>query len=134
MLSDSLERAILSALLEVALIMVFTQALLQIRKKPERWVQTVTALSGTGIVLSLIALPIYILLSVYGGNDVNSSPVYALGLLILAGLACWNVVIMAHIFRHALEVTMLSGIILAIAYLWIIFSFTAALMPVGVNA
>ncbi len=129
MLSDSIERAILSGLLEVVLIMAFTMALLQIRSKTERWVQTVTALSGTGIILSLFALPIYILLSMNGASEANN-PVYGMGLLILAGLACWNVIIMAHILRNALEVTMLSGIIFAIVYIWIIFSFTAAIMPV----
>ena len=131
MLSESIERAILSGLLEVVLIMAFIMALLQIRSKIGRWVQTVTAISGSGIVLSLIALPIYILLSVSAGTEANSNPVYGLGLLILAGLACWNVVIMAHVLRHALDVTMLTGVILAIVYIWIIFSFTAAIMPVG---
>ena len=131
MLSESFERAILAGLLEVILIIAFTMALLQIRSKTERWVQTVTSLSGTGIILSLIALPIYILLSIDGSTDANSSPAYGLGLLILAGLACWNVVIMAHILRHALEVSIMSGIIFAIVYIWIIFSFTAAIMPAG---
>lgn len=131
MLSDEpLDRAIAASLLEIGLIMAFTQALLQIRGKTERWVQTITALSGTGVVLSLFALPVYILLSLNGGNETNNNPIYAFGLLILAGLALWNIFIMAHVLRHALEVNMMSGIILAIIYIWIIFSFTAAIMPV----
>ena len=133
LLSESMDRAILAGLLEVVLIMAFTMALLQIRSKTGRWVQTVTSLYGTGIVLSLIALPIYILLSLNGTTETNDTPLYGLGLLILASLACWNVVIMAHILRHALEVTMMSGVIFAIVYIWIIFSFTAAVMPAGVN-
>lgn len=133
MLSEPPDRAVLAGLLDVILIMAFTLALLQIRSKVGRWIQTVTALTGTGIVLSLIALPIYVLLSFSGGSEASSNPIYGFGLLILAGLAFWNVVIMAHILRHALDVNMLWGIILAIIYIWIVFSFTAAVMPMEIN-
>jgi len=39
---------------------------------------------------------------------------------------------MGHILRHALDINMFSAIILAISYIWIIFSFTAAIMPMDV--
>ncbi len=133
MLSLSTDKAVLAGVLEVILIMVFTQALLQTRGKSLRWTQTVTALAGTGIIISLIALPLYILTGVGGSNEINSSASQVLGLLLLVSLACWNIVIMGHILRHALEVNFMLAIVLAITYIWIIFSFTSAIMPVGTN-
>lgn len=132
MLSQPMDKAVLAGILEVILIMVFSQALLQIRGKSSRWTQTVTALAGTGIVISLIALPIYILIGVGGTNEASSGIGQGIGLLLLATLACWNIVIMAHILRHALEVNFVLAIVLAITYIWIIFSFTSAIMPVEI--
>lgn len=133
-LSEPFDKAILAAVLEVGLVMVFTQAALQIRGKPSRWAQTVTALFGTGIIISLLALPIYLLIGVGGVNDVSAGTSQGidrgLGLMLLAALACWNIAIMAHILRHALEITFMAGVILGITYIWIIFSFTAVIMPI----
>ena len=127
-LSQEIDKAVLSGLIEVALIMLFSQALLQIRGKTSRWTQTVTSLAGTGIIISLIALPLYLLIGVDGSNEGTSSQVY--GLIMLATLACWNIIIMAHILRHALDVHMGTSVVLSLLYIWVIFSFTTAVIPI----
>ncbi len=132
-LSQPTDKAILAGILEVALIMIFSLALLQARGKSSRWTQTVTALVGTGIIISIIAFPVYILIGVGELNELESSTRQSLGLLLLASLACWNIVIMGHILRHALEVNFMFAVILAITYIWIIFSFTSAIMPMETN-
>jgi hypothetical protein len=132
-LSQPLDKAILAGVLEVVLIMIFSLALLQIRGKSVRWVQTVTALAGTGIIISAIAMPLYIFIGVGVENTGTASGFQALGLLLLALLACWNITIMGHILRHALDISMFSGIVLAITYIWVIFSFTSAIMPLEAN-
>ena len=113
--------------------MIFSLALLQIRGKSPRWTQTVTALAGTGIIISLIALPLYVIIGVGGSDEINSSTGQAFGLLLLAILACWNITVMAHILRHALDVNFVLAIVFAITYIWIIFSFTSALIPVALS-
>ncbi len=128
-LSQPIEKAVFAGVLEVALIMIFSLALLQIRGKSERWVQMVTALAGTGIIISILAIPLYLFIGIGADDAAASGGVHALGLLFLAVLACWNITIMGHILRHALDLNMFSAIILAISYIWIIFSFTAAIMP-----
>ncbi len=132
-LSQPLDKAVLAGVLEVVLIMLFSFALLQISGKSARWVQTVTALSGTGVIISIIALPLYLFIGIGSDNTVNSSGFQVFGLLFLAILACWNIAIMGHILRHALDINMFLAVVLAIAYIWIIFSFTAAIMPMEVN-
>jgi len=53
-LSQPIEKAVFAGVLEVALIMIFSLALLQISGKSERWVQMVTALAGTGVIISIL--------------------------------------------------------------------------------
>jgi len=132
-LSQPADAAVLSGVLEVILIMIFSLALLQIRGKSPRWTQTVTALAGTGIIISLIALPLYVIIGVGGSDEISSSTGQAFGLLLLAILACWNIMVMAHILRHALDVNFVLAIVFAITYIWIIFSFTSALIPITVS-
>jgi hypothetical protein len=132
-LSQPTEKAILVGVLEVALIMLFSLALLQISGKSLRWTQTVTALLGTGIIISFIAFPIYILIGIGEPGAHESSTGQSIGLLLLAALACWNIVIMAHILRHALETGFVLAIFLAITYIWVIFSFTSVIMPTETN-
>jgi hypothetical protein len=127
------DKAILAGVVEVALFMLFSLALLQTSGKSSRWTQTVTALFGTGIIINFIAFPIYILIGVGELNEHEASTGQSIGLLLLAALACWNIVIMAHILRHALETNFALAIFLAITYIWVIFSFTSAIMPMDTN-
>ena len=125
LLSTQLVNATLAGIIEVLLVMLFTYGLLQIRNKTERWSQTVTALSGTGIVLSMIALPLYYL----GSNPDQAGAIQTVGLLLLIILIIWNIAIMAHIFRHALQTTIGLGVVIAITYIWVISNFIAQLFP-----
>ena len=131
--SQPIEKAIFAGILDVALIIIFSLALLQIRGKTERWVQMVTALAGTGIIISLLAIPLYFFIGIGNGDTMASEEVNVLGLLSLTVLACWNICIMGHILRHAIGINMFSGIILAIFYLWLVFSFSSAIMPMEVS-
>jgi hypothetical protein len=125
MLSAQLVYATLSGIVEALLVMLFTFGLLQIVNKTERWSQTVTALSGTGIIISLIAFPLY-----YFGTTGNQGGFgQIIGLLSLIVLIIWNIAIMAHIFRHALQTTIGFGVAIAISYVWIISNFIAILLP-----
>ncbi len=132
-LSQPVENAILAGVVEVVLIMIFSLALLQTAGKSSRWTQTVTALVGTGIIISVIAFPVYILIGVGELNDIDSSTAKSLGLLLLAALACWNIAIMSHILRHALEINFAIALFLAITYIWVIFNFTSAILPLEIK-
>jgi len=129
LLSQPVEKAILVGIIEVLFIMLFSLAVLQLGRKSSRWVQTVTALAGTGVIVSILAIPLYLFIGPSGDAAINSDGLQALGLLLLAILACWNISIMGHILRYALEINMFSSIVLAISYIWLIFNFTAAIMP-----
>lgn len=128
-LTETPGRSFLSACVEIVILLLFTIGLLMLSGKTNRWIQTITAMSGTGVVLSLIALPVYILMSMYTTADANSNPLYTVAVMVLAALALWNIAVMAHILREALEVGMFTGVMLAISYIWIILSVSAAMFP-----
>lgn len=123
------EKAVLTGVIEIFLIMIFTLSLLQATGKTTRWTQTVTALFGTSIIINFITLPVYLLIDPTAINQLEANTGQSMALLILAALGCWNIVIMSHILKHALEVNFAIALFLAIVYIWIIFSFTSAILP-----
>jgi hypothetical protein len=78
----------------------------------ERFAQTFTALTGTGVLFNLMGLPLIGLLQqVPEGETSNLS-------LFLFFLIIWNIVVIGHILRHALDMAMwlASGVALLYVY------------------
>jgi len=116
--------ALVSALVDTGLLVLFAMACLWITDKPERRIQTITALTGTGALLQIIAWPILYWLS----TDVAAAdsafifiPRWSLLLLVI-----WNVLVIAHILRHALSVNI--PITFGISVLFMYFSIRIANM------
>ena len=108
--------------------MLITWALLQTRKRIARWTQTITAIFGTGLILSLLAIPAYVLIGDSTSGTLNL--MQSMGLLMLLTLMCWNIVIMAHIYRNALELHFAWSVLIAVGSLWVILGLTSVLLPV----
>lgn len=99
-------RAMAAALLDAGLLWAGTALVLYLFKRPLRTTQTVTALAGTGVVLSVVALPVVLWLTLAQGRHADTG----IPALLWLGLFAWNLLISAHILRHALD----SGFLLAI--------------------
>jgi len=96
-------------LLDVLLMAVFAWVVLRVTVKTRRFVQTLTSLAGTGIMLGLAALPLVQLAASAHRNDEPMADL-VLGWLILLA---WGISVEAHIFRHALSVRYGIGLMLA---------------------
>lgn len=114
--------ALLTASVDTFLMVGLTQIVLWVRDHPERGVQTLTALAGTGALVGLISLPLL------AGLHAAEGVVLALQGLLWLGLVVWSVVIMGHILRHALAVPMLAGSGVALVYVYISFKVMNALV------
>lgn len=125
-LSEPVDLAVSSALLEIAVLMLFVQCLLLLKGRPARWMQTMTALAGAGVILRLIVLPLYLFAGVGSGAALIG---YNLGLTLLLMLVGWGVVVMAHILRHALETHPALAFMLALVYLFLLVYLTLTLLP-----
>lgn len=113
-----LDGALLSAALSTLLLVAASWLLLTLFRRGARVVQSVTALAGAELLLNIIGLPVnYWFVAV---EKSNAGPP-ALLMVVLLG---WNVALIAHVWRHALDVSKLQGVLYAIAY--VILSVTLA--------
>lgn len=97
-------------LLHTLLMLSITIGLLALFGYRARIVQTLTALTGTGIILSLLMLPLDYITRLSPQNFTMAS-------LIIMAMQIWSLVIVGHILSHALSVHRLTGVIIAIGYL-----------------
>ena len=81
--------------------------LLKLLGYAERATQTLTAIAGSGLFISLVLLPALLILD---------AAAKSLVFLILVD-NIWRIVVNAHIFRHALSIGLLMSMILSVSYL-----------------
>ena len=75
----------------------------------ERAVQTVSALAGSGLFISLVLLPALLVMSSADGQDKS----FVFFILIDN---VWRMAVNTHIFRHALSIKLLMAIIVSLSY------------------
>lgn len=117
--------SLVAAVTETAFMCGVSFVLLRISGHPARWLQTVTAMAGTNVILVLFALPLTLWLLNAQSQDMAAE---VPSLLFLA-LVLWNIVILAHIFRHALSVHYVGGMLVALGYFWLSLLLMGWLLP-----
>ena len=122
------EVAIASVIMVVSLHTLFLlgslSALLTLMGYRARIFQTLTALVGTGIIISLLAFPVLLMVS-----RVASEPGY-FGLILLL-LNIWSLLVTAHVLRHALSIGFLLAGLLAFGYFMISIKLVDVMLPVS---
>ena len=111
LLSTPFPVAILQILLDLVLLAGLLHLALLARRHPRRFEQTLSALTGTGALIGLLALPLVAWISQQGAEGGIQLP----SLLLLA-LMAWSIAIMAHILRHALDIPLWAGALGALGY------------------
>jgi hypothetical protein len=119
--------ALVQTLLDVVLLTGLTYTILSFQKYGARFGQTLIALTGSGTLLGLVALPVVVWLEgeAAAGGDVELP---SLLFLLLLG---WSIAVMAHILRHALSTTHWMGLLYALAYLAVSIAFSGLLFAGG---
>jgi hypothetical protein len=105
--------AIIQVLVEALMLAAFAGALLVIHKKRARLVQTLSALFGTDVVLTLPSIPLLVWLQQY--------PEAHGAFLALFTLMLWHVLVVGHILRHALSTNAIVGMVWSFCYTFINF-------------
>lgn len=114
--------------LDLVLTVAVFWAALAFRDREHRLMQTLSALFGVGI---LLAVPDFALLLLIQGA---SKPAALLLQLLALALLLWNVVVVGHIVRAALDVKLFTGITVAMSYIvgsTLLFSYLPAPAPAG---
>lgn len=112
LLDQRMGLAIISTTVDTLLLLALTWLGLWVRDYRPRTVQTITALTGTGVLFGLMGWPLIAWLQQIG-EDTPSS----LSLLLLA-LIIWNIAVIGNILRHALELPMWLGTGVALLYVY----------------
>ena len=107
--------ALAAGMVDFALMAVLSYLILWVRLLGSRWLQTLTALAGTGIILTIIALAIEYSLAFLPNVQVAADLVSIFGIVQLA----WSAVIISHILRHALSVRPLLAAVFTAVYIYI---------------
>ena len=111
--TQSLYFAVLTGFIEAVMLLLITFVFLYLRSVPRRWLQTSTALAGTGLIFSLIAVPLFYWRVFF---EISTEIQTMIGLLVLV-LVIWNVAVMTHILRHALSASYMLGILGSVTYI-----------------
>lgn len=103
-------------LLSVFLLLAPAWWLLGLKRTPERLPQTLTALAGTSLLISLIMLPLSLLVFGMPPPTAETPPSGAqmFAALVTFGLLAWKLSIDTHIWRNALEIPRALAMALAL--------------------
>ena len=104
--------ALLSALVNTMVLSGFTYVIVYLWRFPRRWHQVTTALAGTGLIFNLMAIPPYVVLT---SLPQGHSLLALLSLLVII-LMVWNIAVMTHILKHALNASVAVGILVSLLY------------------
>ncbi len=100
--------------------------LLWVMRYQQRILQTLTALFGSGVIISTFALP-FLLMIKTSPDEPNIFSIFILAINI------WSLTVTAHIFRHALSVSLLLAWVLAFGYFLLGFKVTDIFIPQGLG-
>jgi hypothetical protein len=85
---------------------------LKLTSKPQRFLQTGTALVGADTVIGLVSLlPVGL-----AGPSIEESQQLLLVAVLFMALVAWSVVVAGHILRHAFDITLTQGAVVAVAF------------------
>jgi hypothetical protein len=109
------------SLFDAGMMLLVLYVALRSQNRLSRFIQSATALMGSGLLLGLLVLP---LIGLSSNPDSSGA-----GLLLLA-LIVWSMVVMGHILRHTFEIGLGIGVGLAVAYTLLSWNLTVILFPV----
>lgn len=109
--------AIVLMLLDLVMLTGFLKFCLYTRNTSARFLQTFLACLGVGILFQLLALPLVLVMN--AGEEVSQAN-NALGGLFYLLLISWQVTVVAHILRHAMNMLMTLTLLLSFSYVLLV--------------
>lgn len=114
-----------SMVLSLAILLGFTYAMLRAFNLEARFLQTISAMAGVSVLFNLVSWPLLYVVSVETDNDSSQTLVSLLFLMLIS----WEILVKAHIFKHALELSMFKAMVLSFALFFITMTLSQLLFP-----
>jgi len=116
LVSTSLTNALLLVVADVLLLAGLAYLILWIRLLTARFLQTLTALTGTGAILEFSIWPVLYWQQL---SVATNGPGLLIASLLLWVWLFWNIAVVGHILRHTLSTTFFNGALLSLLYMFI---------------
>lgn len=104
-----------NVILDVLVTLFYTYMVLSVLDRKPRFIQTASAMVGVGVPFHLIAWPVLMQQNVVEGEQTLTVHASLVMLLLLS----WNLLVVAHIFKQALESRMTNAILLSFALFFV---------------
>ena len=124
-LSVSWLASLFQLLAEIMILLIFTAGILYLKGKTSRLFPVVTALLGADALISFFALP------VIASMTIGRTPFFSE--LVYLALVIWSWLVMGHIFRHALSISLSFGLGVAFVYIFSTLQIMGFLFPEMIN-
>jgi hypothetical protein len=121
----SIAQMFIRVVLSVGLPLAFVWVVLAVARRPQRFLQTGSAMLGVGVLAELILYPLGALIRVIGTDRLASVP---LGILMLAGLV-WYLLACANVWRAALDAGTGLGIAVSVGFFLLTMLLEQQLLP-----
>lgn len=119
--------ALLAGILDTLVLAILTLSLLSMQGLGKRLVPTLSALAGSGALISALAvLPVYWLFASEQNGEPNAAAV-----LILMAMVAWSIAVMAHILRHSLGSSPAIALVIAVLFYWLAVIARNAVFPIA---
>jgi len=105
---------------------VFAYAVLLALHKSARLMQTFAAMVGVSLLFNVISWPVFSVLADNAAGEALKSTMSLVFLLLIS----WEVLVKAHIFKHALEMKMFGALALSFSLFFISITLSQLLLPV----
>jgi hypothetical protein len=128
-LIDGEPLAIARALVDLAFTAATMWLCLAVRRRLHRLPQTLTAVLGTGTLLALPVIAVFVVAAAVGPEG----PVAAAVKLLLLPLLVWELAVLANIVRQALEAPLVAGVAVATTYYLVGYLLVERLVPAAVG-
>ena len=114
-----------SMVLSLAVLVGFVYIMLRAFNLEARFVQTVSAMAGVSVLFNLASWPLLYVVS----SSVDGDSSQAIVSLFFLMLISWEILVKAHIFKHALELSMFKAMILSFSLFFITMTLSQLLFP-----
>lgn len=123
-LAEPLDVAFRAAVVDAVILPAFALGVLWLRSVLSRWLQTLTALAGVGVLFTALAMAPFAVI-----GAMPATPLAAVASVLVLVLFAWNVLALGHILRHALSVSFPAGVLVAMAYVAVNTAVVGYLVP-----
>ncbi len=104
----------------------FLYIILKALNRKSRFMQSFFAILGVGLFFNIMSWPVFSIMADELSNDELKSSMSLLFLMLIS----WEVLVKAHIFRHALDLKMFSALALSFSLFFISVALSQLLLPV----